>query len=120
MKHITFATLLAAGLLAGAAQAQGIGAKDIPGPPPAAAENVMGGGGAVISGGGDNMVITRSGGGGGAGRILAQVPRLARAQNTTTGGISVEYLETERAPAGAEAWMTGGGDNAEVVYVRPR
>ena len=118
MKHIALATFLAVGLAAGAAQAQGIGAADIPGPP--AGGNMMGGGGAVISGGGDNMVITRSGAGAGAGRVYAQVPRLARAMNGTTGGVSVEYLDPERAPAGAVAWLVGGGDNAAVVYLRSR
>jgi len=120
MKRIALATLLAAGMAAGAAQAQGIGAADIPGQAPGAAGGVMGGGGAAISGGGDNMVIARSGGGAGAGRVFAQVPRLARALNTTTGGIAVEYLEPERASPGAEAWLVGGGDNAEVVHRRPR
>jgi hypothetical protein len=120
--HIAFAALLAAGMAAGAAQAQGIGATDIPGQAPGAAGAVMGGGAAAISGGGDNMAIEYSqpGAGAGAGRVFAQVPRLARALNTTTGGIAVEYLEPERATAGAEAWLVGGGDNAEVVHRRPR
>ena len=34
-------------------------------------------------------------------------------------GLSAEYLEPETAPPGREAWLLGGGDNAEVVYTRP-
>jgi len=122
MKRFAFAAILATGLAAGTAQAQGIGAADIPGQAPGAVGNVMGGGGATIIGGGDDMVIIQSSGGAGAGagRTFAQVPRLAQALNTATDGISVEYLEPERAPAGHEAWLTGGGDNAEVLYVHPR
>ena len=34
-------------------------------------------------------------------------------------GLSAEYLEPETAPPGREAWLLGGGDDAEVVYARP-
>jgi hypothetical protein len=81
--------------------------------------NVFGGGGATISGGGDDMVITPSSGGAGGGSVLTQVPRRAQGVNSTTGGLSVQYLEPERAPPGREAWLTGGGENAEVVYANP-
>jgi hypothetical protein len=81
--------------------------------------NVFGGGGATISGGGDDMAITQSSGGAGGGSVLAQVPRRAQGVNGTTGGLSVQYLEPERAPAGREAWLIGGGENAEVVYSNP-
>jgi hypothetical protein len=80
---------------------------------------VFGGGGATISGGGDDMAITQSSGGAGGGSALAQVSRLAQGVNGTTGGLSVQYLEPERAPAGREAWLIGGGENAEVVYSNP-
>ncbi len=65
------------------------------------------------------MVILYSGTGAGPGGALqAQVPRLARARNSY-GGVAVEYLEPETAPAGREAWVVGGGDNAQVVYSDP-
>ena len=102
-----FALALAAGAAHGAARAQ-----------------VVGGGVATMSGGGDDRTITYSAGGAGGGHHLhTQVPRLAAVTNGRVGAgnaISVEYLEPETAPPGREAWMVGGGDNAEVVYVRPR
>ncbi|MBD0270955.1 MAG: hypothetical protein ICV73_03410 [Acetobacteraceae bacterium] len=82
------------------------------------AGSVLGGGGATLLGGGDNMVILYSpGGAGGGGADHAQPGRAARL--TTDGdGPQVEYPDA--APAGAgrgrEAWLFGGGDNAEVVY----
>lgn len=109
-----FATALAAA--SGAARAQAY----MPGDMPPQAGNVVGGGGATISGGGDDMTITYSGTGAGGGSVSVQVPRMARALNTTTGGISVEYLEPERMPPGREARLVGGGENAEVVYAPMR
>ena len=107
MKCTAFASLFALALAAGAAQAQ-----------------VVGGGIATISGGGDNMAITYSTGGAGGGYGLqTQAPRLAAVTNGRVGAgsaISVEYMEPETAPPGREAWLVGGGDGAEVVYVRPR
>lgn len=82
------------------------------------AGNVVGGGAATLLGGGDDMVILYSpGGAGGGGADHAQPGRTARL--TTDGdGAQVEYLDA--APTGAghgrEAWLSGGGDNAEVVY----
>ncbi len=94
-------------------------------PPPAAraeAGNVVGGGGATMSGGGDDMAITYSTGGAGAGSgVLSQSGRLARFAGSHGDGALVEYL-TPAVPAdpGREAWLLGGGDNAEVVYDRRR
>lgn len=109
-----FATALVAA--SGSARAQAY----MPGETPPQAGNVVGGGGATIAGGGDDMTITYSGTGAGGGNVWTQVPRLARAVNGTTGKISVEYLEPERAPPGREARLVGGGDNAEVVYAPMR
>ncbi len=85
--------------------------------------NVVGGGGATLSGGGDDMVITYSmGGAGSGGGVLTQPGRLARfAGGHGDGGLQTEYL-TPAVPAdpGREAWLVGGGDNAEVVYDRRR
>ena len=93
-------------------------------PPAARAEagSVVGGGGATLSGGGDNMVITYStGGGGGGSGVLTQSGRLARfAGGHGEGGLQVEYLTPAPADPGREAWLLGGGDNAEVVYDRRR
>jgi hypothetical protein len=93
-------------------------------PPAARAEagNVVGGGGATMSGGSDNMTITYSTGGAGAGSgVLSQSGRLARFAGSHGDGALVEYL-TPAVPAdpGREAWLLGGGDNAEVVYDRRR
>jgi hypothetical protein len=88
----------------------------------AEAGNVVGGGGATLSGGGDTMTITYStGGAGGGGGMLSQSGRIARfASGQGEGGPRVEYL-TPAVPAdpGREAWLVGGGDNAEVVYASP-
>ena len=111
-----FASLFALALAAGAAQAQAPldGSGRMPG------GNVVGGGGASISGGGDDMAITYSTGGAGAGGVLSQSGRPARFAGTHGDGSLVEYLTPAPAGPGREAWMVGGGDNAEVVYDRRR
>jgi hypothetical protein len=115
LRNALFASLIALGT-AGAAQAQ---APDTTGLVPPAAGGVVGGNAATIVGGGDNLTILYSGTGAGPGGALqAQAPRLARARNGY-GGVAVDYLEPETQPAGREAWMVGGGDNAQVVYVDP-
>ena len=87
----------------------------------AEAGGVVGGGGATLSGGGDNMTITYSTGGAGGGGVLTQSGRLARfAGGQGDGGLQVEYLTPAPADPGREAWLVGGGDNADVVYDRRR
>jgi len=110
-----------AGLAVALAAASGPACAQAPlsGDAPALAGNIVGGGSATISGGGDEMVITYSEGGAGGGSIWTQVPRLAQGRNTDSGGLSIQYLEPERAPAGREAWLVGGGDGIEVVYADP-
>ncbi len=111
-----FASLFALALAAGAAQAQA--PRD--GSAAALDGNVVGGGSASISGGGDDMALTaRPGGAGAAGGVLSQSGRPARFAGTHGDGSLVEYL-TPAVPAdpGREAWLLGGGDNAEVVYDR--
>jgi hypothetical protein len=120
-RNTVFASLIALSAAgASAAQAQ---APDTTGfIVPATGGIVGGGGGAAIVGGGDNLVILYSGAGAGAGpggALQAQAPRLARARNGY-GGVSIDYLEPETAPPGREAWVVGGGDNAQVVYSDPR
>jgi hypothetical protein len=111
MKRTAFASLFALALAAGAAQAQA----------PLDGE-VVGGGAATIAGGGDNMTITYStgGAGGGGGVLLSQPGRLAGFAGGHGDGQLVEYLAPAPAGAGREAWLLGGGDNAEVVYGRRR
>jgi hypothetical protein len=104
VRRTIFASLLAIGA-AGSVQAEIVG-------------NVVGGGSATITGGGDDMTITYSAGGaGGGGALRSQPGRLARPTGTPTG-TGVEYLEPAPSDPGREAWMVGGGDNAEVVYDR--
>jgi hypothetical protein len=111
MTRTVFASLFALALAAGAAQAQ------VP-----LDGNVVGGGGATIAGGGDDMTITYSLGGAGDGSsaLLSQPGRLARFSGGHGDGPIVEYLTPAPAGAGREAWLLGGGDNAEVVYGRRR
>ncbi len=109
MKRTALASLFAVALAAGTAQAPLDG-------------NVVGGGAATIAGGGDNMTITYStgGAGGGGGVLLSQPGRLAGFAGGHGDGQLVEYLAPAPAGAGREAWLLGGGDNAEVVYGRRR
>ncbi len=107
--NTAFASLFALALAAGAALAQApLGG------------NVVGGG-ATISGGGDDMVIAYSTGGAGAGGgVIAQSGRVARFAGSHGDGSLVEYTTpAPPADAGREAWLIGGGDNAEVTYVPP-
>ncbi len=119
LRNALFASVVALGAAAaaGAARAQ---APDTTGLAVPAAGGAVGGNAATMVGGGDNTVVLYSGAGAGPGGALqAQAPRLARARNGY-GSLSVDYLEPETAPPGREAWMVGGGDNAQVVYGDPR
>ncbi len=112
MKRTALASLFAAALAAGAAQAQA----PLDGST-AADGNIVGGGSATLSGGGDDMRITYSAGGaGGGGGVLTQSGRLAGFAGTDGDGLQVEYLGPTPAGAGREARLVSGGDNAEVVY----
>jgi hypothetical protein len=103
MKRTALASLFALALATGAAQAH----------------SPIGGGSATISGGGDDMVITYSTGGAGGGMALhSQSGRLARFAATDGDGPVVQYSAPADTNPGREAWLIGGGDNAEVVYDR--
>ena len=117
-RNALFACVVAVGAAsAGAAHAQ---APDTAGPAVPATGGVVGGNAATIVGGGGDLTVIYSGtAAGGGGALQAQAPRLARARNGY-GGVSVEYMEPETAAPGREAWMVGGGDNAQVVYGRSR
>jgi hypothetical protein len=113
MKRIALTALLATGLAAGAAHAQA---------PYAGGGNIVGGGlGATIAGGGDDAVVLygRPGAGDG-GAPLEQAGRLARFAGSHGDGTQVEYAAPAPAGAGREAWLVGGGADAQVVYGRPR
>jgi hypothetical protein len=117
-----FASLVAIGL-AGTAQAQAPSSLNIAGHAPAqAVGNIVGGGnGATIFGGANDMTIQYAqpgAGGGGAGWGTAGL--VGRFANTQGDGLQVEYgAPTAPARAGREAWLTGGGDDAQVVYAAP-
>ena len=116
VRNALFATLIALGT-AGAAQAQA--PRD--GSAAALAGNVVGGGVATLSGGGDNATVTYSTGGAGGGMTFhSQAGRAARFAGTQGDGPVVEYTAPADTNPGREAWLLGGGDNAEVVYSRPR
>jgi hypothetical protein len=118
-RNALFASVIALGAAgAGAAQAQA--PRD--GSAAAALEgNVVGGGVATLSGGGDNATVTYSTGGAGGGMAFhAQPGRAARFAGTQGDGPQVQYGPPADTNPGREAWLLGGGDNAEVVYSRPR
>ena len=112
-----FASLFAFALAAGAAQAQA--PRD--GTAVALDGNVVGGGVATLSGGGDDATITYSTGGAGGGMTFhAQAGRVARFVGSDGDGPVVQYGPPADTNPGREAWLVGGGDDAQVVYVRPR
>ena len=110
-KRIALAALLATGLAAGAAHAQA---------PSTWGGNVVGGGLAgTLHGGGDNAQVTYARPGAGAGGMhLAQAGRLGRFAGSDDGSPKFEYGPPAASDAGREAWVTGGGDDAQVTYGR--
>ena len=113
-KRTALAALLATGLAAGAAHAQA---------PSTWGGNIVGGGLAgALHGGGDNAQVTyaQPGAGEGGGMHLAQAGRLGRFVGSDDGGPKFEYAAPAATDAGREAWVSGGGDDAQVTYGRPR
>jgi hypothetical protein len=51
---------------------------------------------------------------------LAQPGRLGRFAGSDDGSPKFEYGPPAAGDAGREAWVTGGGDDAQVVYGRAR
>ena len=116
VRNTLFATLIALGA-AGAAQAQA--PRD--GSAAALGGNVVGGGVATLSGGGDNATVTYSTGGAGGGMTFhSQSGRAAGFAGTDGDGPVVRYSAPADTNPGREAWLVGGGDDAQVVYIRPR
>ena len=107
------AALLASGLAAGAAHAQA---------PSTWGGNVVGGGlAATLHGGGDNAQVTYAQpGAGGGGMHLFQAGRTARFAGGDGSSPKFEYGPPAATDAGREAWVSGGGDDAQVTYGRPR
>jgi hypothetical protein len=107
------AALLATGLAAGAAHAQA---------PSTRGGNIVGGGLAgTLHGGGDNAQVTYAQpGAGGGGMHLAQPGRLGRFAGSDDGSPKFEYGPPAATDAGREAWVSGGGDDAQVTYGRAR
>ena len=115
------ASLVAVGI-AGAAQAQAPSTFNTTGHAPGQQiGNIAGGGSATLSGGGDDLSITYSAGGaGGGGAGWGTTGSVARFASTHGDGLLVEYVALASAAGqGREAWLTGGGDNAEVAYASP-
>jgi hypothetical protein len=112
-KHIALAALLATGLAAGAAQAQA---------PLTSGGSIVGGGlGAMLLGGGDDArVVYAQLGAGGSGMHLAQTGRLGRFAGSDDGSPKFEYAAPAATDAGREAWVSGGGDDAQVTHGRAR
>jgi hypothetical protein len=116
-----FASLLAIGI-AGGAQAQAPSTFSITGHAPGQqVGSIVGGGtGAELQGGGDDLVIRYNQPGAGGGGVGWEQPgRSARFASTHGDGLLVEYFTPGPAGMGSEAWLTGGGDNAEVAYTSP-
>ena len=80
---------------------------------------MVGGGGATLLGGGDDMVILYSRGGAGGGAGMAQAGSSARFAPSTGDGEEGSTWRRRPTGVGREAWLLGGGDNAEVVYSSP-
>ena len=107
-RNALFASVIVLGA-AGAAQAQA---------PSTWGGNVVGGGLAgTLHGGGDNaqVVYGQPGAGGGGGMHQVQAGRTARFAGS---GPKFEYGPPAAAEAGREAWVSGGGDDAQVTYGR--
>jgi hypothetical protein len=106
-RRTIFASLLAIGV-AGGAQAGGVG-------------DVVGGGGATLTGGGDDQQITHTlGGAGGGGGAVVQSGRLATFSGSDGDGPRWNCgAPTADGGGDREAWLTDGGDNAQVMYSGP-
>jgi hypothetical protein len=118
-RNALFASLIALGA-AGAAQAQAQAQAPDPGGRWPAGGNIVGGADATISGGGSDLTITyNTGGAGGGSALMAQAGRTARFVGTRGDGPQVEYSAPADTNPGREAWIVGGGDDAQVVYRNP-
>ena len=76
----------------------------------------------MLIGGGDDarVVYAQPGAGGGGGMHLAQAGRTARFAGSDGNGPKFEYAAPAATDAGREAWVTGGGGDAQVTYGQVR
>jgi hypothetical protein len=105
VRKTVLASLLAISV-AGSAYAQGVG-------------NIVGGGSATLTGGGDDRTISYSTGGAGGGGRYEQFGRIATFGGNSGGSPYWTYGAPAASAPGSEAWMIGGGDDRQVVYVSP-
>jgi hypothetical protein len=66
------------------------------------------------------VTYARPGAGGGGGMHLVQTGRLGRFAGSDDGSPQFEYAAPAATDAGREAWVSGGGGDAQVVYGRAR
>jgi hypothetical protein len=115
IRDALFASVIVLGA-AGAAQAQ---APDAAGRAPGGGGIVGGGLSGMLVGSGDNaQVVYSQPGAGGGGMHLVQTGRTARFAGSDDGSPRFEYGPPAAADAGREAWVTGGGGDAQVAYGR--
>jgi hypothetical protein len=81
--------------------------------------NVIGGGGASLAGGGDDRTITYSATGAGGGARYEQTGRVATFASNSGGSPSWTYGPAPQSAPGREAWLLGGGEDTQVVYLNP-
>ena len=86
---------------------------------PAQVGNVVGGGGASLSGGGDDRIIIRDSAGAGGGASFEQPGRIATFAGNSGDSPSWTYAAPVAGAPGREAWLVGGGDDAQVTYLNP-
>ena len=112
-RNALFASVIVLGAAAGAAQAQA---------PSTWGGNIVGGGLAgTLHGGGDNAQVTYAQpGAGGGGMHLFQAGRTARFAGSDDGSPKFEYGPPAIIDVGREAWVSGGGDDAQVTYGQVR
>ena len=81
---------------------------------------VVGGGGATLNGGADDMTITYSQRGAGGGASYEQPVRIGIFAGNSGGNPSFTHTAPTPVDAGREAWLQGGGNDSQVVYIAPR
>jgi hypothetical protein len=86
---------------------------------PAQVGNVVGGGGASLSGGGDDRIITQVTAGAGGGRSFEQPGRVTTFAGNSGDSPYWTYAAPVAGAPGREAWLVGGSDDAQVVYLNP-
>ncbi|MFC7478103.1 hypothetical protein ACFQS7_27405 [Dankookia sp. GCM10030260] len=81
--------------------------------------NVVGGGGASFSGGGTDSTITYGSIGAGGGASYGQRGRMTLFDIATGDDFTASWMVPGPSSPGREAWLSGGGDDAQVSYIDP-